>query len=352
MRDSFVLAELAERVGGRVLGDPQRRCRGVAPLDQAGPEELSFLTSPRHRKSAANSRAGAILVGPGIYIPGHDLLEVPDPKLALAEILSLFQPPSQRRPGISPDARVGQRVRLGGEVEIAAFAVIGDDAQIGDRCVIGAACVIGAGSSVGDDTVLHPRVVLYPGSRVGQRCLLHSGVVLGADGFGFVNVGGKHRKIPQLGHVVVEDDVEIGANSTVDRASLGRTLIGCGSKIDNLVLVAHGVRIGPDSLLVGQSGIAGSARLGARVTLAGQSGVADHVTIDDDAVIAAKTAVFSDLPKGAFVAGTPALDHRAWKRSRVLLKKLPELRAEVRSLKERVAELEDRLARRADRKRS
>ena len=200
--------------------------------------------------------------------------------------------------------------------------------------------MIGEGSAIGEDTVLMPRVVVYPGTEIGARCLIHAGVVLGGDGFGFATSAGIHRKVRQLGRVVVEDDVEIGANSTVDRGTLGETRIGRGTKIDNLVMVAHGVVIGPNGLLAAQVGVSGSTRIGSHVTMAGQSGAAGHLRMGDRVTVAAKTAVFSDVPEGSFVAGIPAVDHRAWKRSLALVKMLPELRSRLRALEERLAAYE------------
>ena len=342
MAGSMRLGELAARVGGRVHGDSKRVIRDVAPLETAGPEELSFLANPKYKKAAEETDAGAVLVGSGTTLVGHDLLEVAEPYLALAEILGIFHPPRACRPGIHPDARLGRDVQLG-EVEIGPYAVIGDRVSLGDRCVVGAGCVVGDGSWVGEDTVLMPRGVLYPATRIGARCLIHAGVVLGGDGFGFTSSGGRHRKIPQLGRVVVEDDVEIGANATVDRGALGDTVIGAGSKIDNLVMVAHGVRVGPACILAGQVGISGSTRLGTRVTFAGQSGAAGHLAIGDESMVAAKSAVFKDLPPGSIVSGVPAMDHTAWKRSQALVKRLPKLRAEVRALEGRLAALEGKL---------
>jgi UDP-3-O-[3-hydroxymyristoyl] glucosamine N-acyltransferase len=208
--------------------------------------------------------------------------------------------------------------------------------------VVGAGCVIGDGCHIGPESELAPRVVLYPGTWIGARCLIHAGVVLGADGFGFATVAGEHHKVPQVGRVVIEDDVEIGANSAVDRAMLGATRIGAGTKIDDLVMIAHGVRLGERCLLAGQAGVAGSASLGAGVTLAGQAGVAGHLEIGGGAVVAAKSAVFEDLPERSFVAGIPAVDHRRWKRALALQKRLPELRRSLRDLEERLQALEQR----------
>jgi UDP-3-O-[3-hydroxymyristoyl] glucosamine N-acyltransferase len=339
----YRLDELAGWVGGAVRGDPARRIRGVAPLDQAGPDELSFLTNPRYRQAAGSTAAGAILVAPGSGLERPDLLEVAEPYLALARLLGRIHPPVRPRPGLSPDARVAPGVAVGHDVHVGPFAVVEAAAVLGDRVVVGAGCVIGEGCRLGEDTELRPGVVLYPGTRLGDRCLLHAGVVLGADGFGFATSSGRHHKVPQLGTVVVEDDVEIGANSAVDRAMLGETRLGRGSKIDDLVMIGHGVRLGAHALLAGQAGIAGSARLGARAILAGQAGVAGHLELGDDVVVAAKSAVFDDLPAGARVAGVPAVDHRRWRRVQALVRQLPELQRELRRLRARVAALEGRV---------
>jgi UDP-3-O-[3-hydroxymyristoyl] glucosamine N-acyltransferase len=333
---------LAAAVGGRVEGDANRRVRGVATLEAAGPDDLSFLTNPRYRPAVQTSEAGAILVGPGVDVEGRDLLVAPDPYLALAEILDRMHPAAGPALGVSSDARIASSASVGAGVAIAAFAVIGDRARIGDRAVVGAGAVIGEGSAIGEDTVIMPRVVLYPGTLVGARCMIHAGVVLGADGFGFATSAGTHHKVRQLGRVVVEDDVEIGANSTIDRGTLGETRIGRGTKIDNLVMVAHGVVIGPHGLLAAQAGVSGSTRIGTHVTMAGQTGMAGHLSVGDRVVVAAKSAVFSDVPGGSFVAGIPAVDHRAWKRSVALVKMLPELRSRLRTLEERLAALEAR----------
>ena len=342
MNGGWLLSELASAVGGRVDGDANRRVHGVATLEEAGPDDLSFFTNPRYRPAVQHSLAGAILVGPGAGIEGRDLLVAPDPYLALAEILDRIHPARRPSSGVSSDARVSPEATVGVDVAIGPFAVVGSRARLGDRVVVGAGVVIGEESEVGEGTVLRPRVVLYPGTSVGARCLIHAGVVLGGDGFGFATTQGTHRKVPQLGRVVIEDDVEIGANSTVDRGTLGETRIGQGTKIDNLVMVAHGVVIGPHGLLAGQAGVAGSTRIGSHVTMAGQSGAAGHLRMGDRVVVAAKSAVFTDVPDRTFVAGIPAVDHRAWKRSLALVKMLPELRSRLRALEERLAAVEAR----------
>lgn len=336
----FRLADLAARVGGRVSGDPERTIRGVATLERAEEGHLAFLTNPRYRKSAETTRAGAILVGEGVEVAGRDLLIAEHPYVALAEILEVFHPEPAVVPGVSPDARLGVGVRLGRNVSVAPFAVVGDGTEIGDEVVIGPGCAVGEECFLGEGTRLHARVVLYPRTRVGKRCILHSGAVIGADGFGFATRDGVHRKIPQVGRVVLEDDVEIGANTAIDRGAVDDTVIGAGTKIDDLVMVAHGVRIGPGGLLAAQAGIAGSTRLGSHVAMAGQSGVIGHLHLGDRVVVAAKTAVFDDVPSRTFVAGIPATDHRAWKRGQAALKDLPRLRTEVRRLRARIEALE------------
>ena len=335
------LADLASAVGGRVLGDPERTVTGVATLEGAGPDELSFFTNSRYRDAAGGTRAGAVLVGPEIELPGHDLLQAPEPYLALAIILERMHPAAVPDPGISADARVASGARLGDGVAVAAFAVIEDGATIGDGAIVGAGSFVGAGASIGPGTRLYPRVVVYAGTSVGARCIVHSGVVLGADGFGFATSRGVHRKVPQIGRVVIEDDVEIGANTTIDRGSIGETRIGAGSKIDNLVMIAHGVVVGPGALIAAQVGVAGSTTIGHHAMIGGQAGFVGHLAIGDRVIVGARGAVYGDVEDGAFVAGNPAVDHRVWKKSRTILKELPELRGRIRALERRLQELND-----------
>lgn len=334
------LGELARRAGARIVGDPGRRIRGVATLERAGPEDLAFLANPRYRKAAETTRAGAILVPPTAELPGRDLLVAEAPHLALAAILEIFHPETHPTPGVSPDARLGRDLRLGRGVHVGPFAVIGDRTVVGDDVSIGAGSVVGEDCALGRGTRLHPRVVLYRGTRLGERCVVHAGAVLGADGFGFATSPEGHRKIPQVGGVRVGDEVEIGANSAIDRGALDDTVVGDGTKIDDLVMIAHGVRLGPRALLAAQAGIAGSTRIGAGAMFAGQSGAAGHLTLGDGVIVAAKTAVLEDLPDGAFVAGIPAVDHRVWKRAQAALRDLPRLRSELRALRRRVEEID------------
>lgn len=343
MAPAFRLDELAARIGGRVVGHAERTIRGLATLEDAGPEDLSFLTNPRYREAAERTRAGAVLLSPTQRLDAAvDRLEVARPQQALAALLGLYHPEAPRPPGVSPDARLGSGVRLGRDVRIEAFAVIGDGVRLGDRVEIGAGSVVGRGAEIGADTRLAPGVVLYPATTIGERCLIHAGVVLGADGFGFASEGGRHTKIPQVGRVVIGDDVEIGANSAVDRAALGATRIGSGSKLDDLVMLAHGVTLGEGCLLAAQTGIAGSTRVDDAATFAGQAGVAGHLHLGARAIVAAKSAVLEDLAADAFVAGIPAIDHRRWKRAQALVRQLPELRRKLAELERRLAAFERR----------
>lgn len=337
------LAELAAAVGGEVVGDSERRLHGVATLDAATRDELSFLTNVRYRDAARDSRAGAVLVGRGTVLDGRDLLVCDEPYLALARILERFHPTPEPSRRVSERAAVDPAAELGEAVTVGAFAVIEAGARLGDRCVIEPHAVVSRGSSVGADSVLHAGVVLYPGTRVGERCRIHAGVVLGGDGFGFATSGGVHHKVPQVGRVVVEDDVEIGANSTVDRGALDDSVVGAGSKLDNLVMIGHGVRVGRGALLAGQAGVAGSTRLGDGTVMAGQSGVTGHVELAAGTIVTAKSAVFADVKRAGMVSGVPAGDHKIWKRSQAIVRRLPQMRERLRRLEGEVAALRSRL---------
>jgi UDP-3-O-[3-hydroxymyristoyl] glucosamine N-acyltransferase len=331
------LAELAQLVGGRVRGDEDRPIEAVRTLESAGPHDLSFLTNPKYRAAATDSAAGALLVGEATSdFEGTDLLVAPDPHLALARILKHLHPSARPAPGIHASAVIDGAAVVAASATVGAHCVVGVGSRIGDRAVLHAGVVVEAECEIGDDSELHPGVVLYARTVVGRRCMLHSGVVLGSDGFGFAEEAGTHEKIPQIGRVVVEDDVEIGANSTVDCAMLEETRIGAGTKIDNLVQIGHNVTIGAGSLLVAQSGIAGSTRLGKGTILAGQAGVSGHLEIGDGARVAAASAVFKSVPAGVTVAGIPAREVAAWRREQALVQKLAELWRRIRALEGRL----------------
>jgi len=333
----FRLDELAGRIGAEVVGDPGKRVRAVRPLDEAGPEDLSFLHNRKYAAQAASSGAGAILVADPAELPGRDLLVTPEPYLGLARALEVLHPRDRPAAGVHPSAVLGESVTLGEGVAVGPLAVVGDRARIGAGTVIGAGCTVGADVDIGAGVLLHPRASVLDGCRIGDRCILQSGSVVGSDGFGYATAAGVHHKVPQVGIVVLEDDVELGANVCVDRATLGETRIGRGTKVDNLVQIAHNVRVGEGSLLVAQVGISGSTRLGHHVVMAGQSGAAGHLRIGDRVVVAAKTAVIKDVPDDGFVAGIPAQPHREWLKSGAALRRLPAVLERIHALEQRIA---------------
>ena len=296
--------EIVAIVGGRYGGPDDRVIRGVSTLKDAGDDQLTFLGNPSYAPQVATTRACAILVPSDFEGDDPRFIRVAKPHAAMAEVIGRFFNTRSVPQGISPHASVGKSAKLGLNVNVGAFVSIGDDVEIGD------------------DTLIYPNVSIYDGTRIGKRCILHSGVVIGSDGYGFTQTGGRHQKIPQIGIVRIEDDVEIGANSCVDRAALGETVIGEGTKIDNLVQIGHNVRIGKHCLLVAQVGIAGSTEIGDYVVFAGQSGVAGHLKIGDRAQIGGGSAVFHDVPEGAKVMGTPAVEFREFARRDMMLKRM------------------------------
>jgi len=326
------LGALARRVDGEVRGDPEREVRGIRSLDAAGPGDLSFVASRRHLARARRCEAGALLVSPGTAAIDRDLLVVPDPYEALVDLLALFESRAPTPAGVHPTAVVDAEASVDPDAAVGAYSVVGRGSVVAAGAVVHAHVVIGADCRIGTGTVLHPGVVLYDRSELGDRCIVHAGVVLGADGYGYASGSGEHRKLPHLGRVIVEDDVEIGANSTVDRGMLDETRVGAGTKIDNLVMVAHNVVTGRHCLLVAQSGVAGSAQLGDGVVLAAQSGIIGHVEIADRTLIGTKSALLRSSAEGEKLAGIPALEMGAWKRQQALLRRLQDLFRRVRGL--------------------
>jgi UDP-3-O-[3-hydroxymyristoyl] glucosamine N-acyltransferase len=339
------LSELADHVQGKVIGDGQAVIDKVAPIDEAGSGAISFLANPRYQQFLLTSAASAIIVAPGVVKkaptqPGKGYLESSNPYLAFAKILQLFNAPPALNPQISPLAYVEPSASLGEQVSVFPHVFIGERVKVGRRTALYPGVFLGAGSEVGDDCVFHANVVVREGCRVGNRVTLHPGVVVGSDGFGYAREGSVRVKIPQVGIVQIEDDVEIGANTTIDRATLGQTIIGRGTKIDNLVQIAHNVTIGENSVIAAQAGVAGSARIGRNVTLAGQVGVVNHIEIGDGAIIGPQSGVAQSVAPGAVLSsGIAAAPHREWLRVMALLPQLPKLWTVVRRLEKKVSRL-------------
>jgi len=336
------VSELAEICGATLEGDGARRLVGPAALAEAAPDQISFLGHPRYVDQLERTRAGAVLVSRELACPRADLplLRCDNPSRAFTRVIEAFLPESDRaRPGVAPSAVVAPDVRLGEHVSVGPRCVIEAGAVLGERVVLRPGVVVGARAEVGAESILHPGVVLYPGVRVGRRCVIHAGAVLGSDGFGFDPTPEGWEKIPQCGSVVVEDDVEIGANTTIDRGRFEATTIGRGVKIDNLVHVAHNVRIGEHSLLIAQVGVAGSCHIGRRVVLAGQVGIAGHVELGDGVRISAQSGVNKDLSDGDWF-GSPVRPQKEGLRIQAALPKLPDALRRIRELEARLAELE------------
>ena len=335
----FTLGELAEVLQARLEGDPARVVVGVAPLESAGPDQISFLTDSRYHGAARASRAGAFVAPPDVADLPAPTLRCAAPQQALIDLLRLFHPPAPAPPGIDTTAVVAADARVDPGAAVGPLCVIESRAVIAAGVRLHALVHVGPGVEIGEGTVVYPHVSLREGVRVGRRVVIHAGAVLGADGFGFAFDGVGHRKIPQVGGVLIEDDVEIGANTAIDRATFGDTIIRRGTKIDNLVQVGHNVEIGEHSLLVAQVGIAGSSRLGKGVVLAGQVGVADHLTIGDGVIAGAQTGIAFSLPAGDKVLGTPARPMLQAKRIMVAEARLPEILQRLRALEQRLEKL-------------
>jgi UDP-3-O-[3-hydroxymyristoyl] glucosamine N-acyltransferase len=338
------LIELAQYVGGVVVGDGEVEISGVAALEVARSGEITFVAHPKYLSKLAETNASAVIVSKEIPSSQKPLLCVGNPYLAFAKILTLFSQKPYQPKGIDPNVWISSTAQLGKEVTVYPFVSIGDRCRIGDRVTLYPGVYVGEDSSIDEGSLLYSNVSIYPGTVIGKRVTLHSGVVVGADGFGYVKEGKKNVKILQVGKVEIEDDVEIGANTTIDRATFGKTTIGRGVKIDNLVQVAHNVVIGEDSIIVAQVGIAGSTKIGSNVTLAGQVGVADHVEIGDNVMIGAQSGVPSDLAANQAYLGSPALPHREFLRVANVFIKLPEMRKTLIEIEKRLKTIEEALS--------
>jgi UDP-3-O-[3-hydroxymyristoyl] glucosamine N-acyltransferase len=340
----LTLRELAERLGCRLEGDGAVEVRRIATLEAAGPGDLSFLSNPKYASKLATTRASAAIVGEDAAPAPCAMLRARDPYLAFAAAAALLAPDDRPAPGVSPLAAVDGGAALGPGCHIGAFASIGAGAVLGARTVVHPHAVVYPGAVIGDDCVIHAHASIRERCQIGNRVIVQNGAVIGSDGFGFApRPDGSYQKIPQTGPVVIEDDVEIGANTTIDRPAVGETRIQAGTKIDNLVQVAHGVHVGRNVMLVAQVGIAGSTTIGDSTVLAGQVGVAGHLHVGKGTKATAQTGIPNSLPDGSFVSGYPAIENREWLKSSAVFRRLPELKKALATLEKRLEGLEARL---------
>ena len=337
------LFEIATYLRATVVGDGNVEIRDIKGLDEAGEGDLAFLANPKYRKKIASTAASAILVSAPVEGTGKNFIVVKDPYGAFARLLSLFYPEEREFAGVSPDAFVDPDAVVAEGATVYAGAFVGRAARVGRGSVLYPGVYLGPGAAVGEDSILYPNVTVYRRCLIGSRVILHAGVVVGSDGFGFANPGAENLKVPQVGIVQIDDDVEIQANTTIDRGTLGKTWIQRGAKIDNLVQIAHNVVIGENSIVVAQVGISGSTRLGKRVIIGGQAGLVGHIHIGDNVMIAARAGINKDIPASRIMSGTPAIPHQEWLRLNAHIMRLPEMHKTVQELRKKIEELEKKL---------
>jgi len=338
------LNEIARLIDGKVVGDGGILITGVSGIKEAAEGDITFLANPKYSPLMDKTRAAAIITSIDAQKTSKPVILTENPSLAFAKIISMFMPDDAGHPqGIDYTVVMGKNVTLGKDVAIGPYVVIGDNVVIGDKSIIYAGCFIGHHSKIGSQTLIYPHVSIRERISIGNRVIIHSGTVIGSDGFGFATIKGSHHKIPQVGTVEIADDVEIGANVTIDRARFDKTVIGRGTKIDNLVQIAHNVVIGENSLIVAQVGISGSTIIGNNVTLAGQAGLVGHITIGDNAIVTAQSGVAKSVPPDTMVSGYPARPFMTNQRVNASLQNLPKLFNLVRELEKKVEELKSRL---------
>lgn len=337
------IQEIAAIIGGAVLGNEKTTISDIRPIEEAGVHDLTFIAGPKYSKMLKTTQAAAILAPPGTVEPGKNLIIVDDPYSAFGKLLAVFYPVDHGPIGIHADAYIEEGAFVSPEATIMPRAFIGRGARIEKGAVIYPGVVIGRNASVGEDSILYANVSVYAGCIIGKRVILHSGVVIGADGFGFASPGVGNTKIPQVGIVQIDDDVELGANTTVDRATMGRTWIQRNVKVDNLVQIAHNVVVGENSAIAAQTGISGSTSIGKSVMIGGQVGIVGHISIGDHAVIAASSGIHKDIPEGFMGGGAPPLPLKEWLRVEAVKIKLPEMRVQLVKLIKQVEQLEAKI---------
>jgi len=334
------LGELAEFLGGTAVGDDTTVITGVKGIEEARPGDITFLANPKYARFLETTAASAIIVAPDVDPGQKPHITIDNPYLAFARVVTLFSVGERDYFGVSPQAFVHPDARIHPECAVYPFAYVGKGAEVGRRTVLYPGVYLGDGAFVGEEAILYPNVKVMDRCIIMNRGIVHGGTVIGADGFGFAHEGDKQVKFPQIGIVVVEDDVEIGSNCSIDRAALGETRIHRGVKMDNLIQIGHNVVVEEDSILVAQVGISGSSHIGKRVVLAGQAGLVGHITVGDGAIVTAKTGVYKDIPPGEVMSGYPMIPHKKWLRAMPVVARLPEIRKEIDALKKKIEELE------------
>jgi UDP-3-O-[3-hydroxymyristoyl] glucosamine N-acyltransferase len=334
---SLTVQQIAELVGGTLVGDGAAVIESARCLSEAGPGDVTFIDNEKSIRQHPDVRAAAVITKPNLYRNGTPVIECDDPLTAFAAVFRVFhQQPELPFRGVNTRACLHRSVQIGSVVDVHPFATIDEGTILGERCRIHSGVRIGRNCRLGDDVTLHPNVVIYDGCTLGNRVIVHANSVIGSDGFGYRTQGGEHVKVPQLGTVAIGDDVEIGACTTIDRGAFQATRIGAGTKIDNLVQIAHNCRVGRHNLIVSQVGIAGSSGTGDYVVIAGQAAVSDHCTLGDQVLVGARAAVIRDVPSGQRVLGEPAVPDREYKTLLLNLERLPELRKDVKRIKEKL----------------
>ncbi len=340
----YTLKEIAAFVGGELVGDPSVVITGISGIKEAKKGEITFLANPKYARLMKTTRASAIITSKEITDSKKPLIRTDNPSLAFAKVVELVAPNHIGHPkGIHPTAIIDSTASLGKNVAIGPYAIIEKNVTIGDNTIIYGGCYIGSKTSIGEGCLIYPNVTIRERIQIGNHVIIHSGAVIGSDGFGFATVKGIQKKIPQIGTVLIEDEVEIGANVTIDRARFDKTIIGKGTKIDNLVQIAHNVVIGKNCIIVAQAGISGSTRLGEGVILAGQAGVVGHITIGKGAIVAAQAGVTKSVPPNTKVSGYPAKPHNIAKRVNACVQKLPDLYKHIKKLEEKIEKLEKKV---------
>lgn len=340
------VGQLAALIEGAVEGDAETAICGISNIEDARDGDITFAENEKLLSSASRSRASAVIApaSGGPVGSGKPLIRVKNPRFAFAQVLRIFAPEPKVYQGIHPTALIGENVQFGANASVHALAFVGDNVTLGDNCVVYPFAYLGDNVTLGDNCVIYPHVVLHNDTEIGSSVVIHSGSVLGTDGFGYMFIENRHYKIPQIGRVIIEDDVEIGANVTIDRARTGSTRIGAGTKIDNLVHIGHNVSVGKHCVIVAQVGVSGSVDIGQGVILAGQVGIKDHVKIGDGSMVCAQACVIGDLQPGAFVSGPQARPHQQELRAQAVHYKLPELYKQIKDLQQRLADLERKSA--------